>query len=76
METYTVIKKGSQIKRCIQIPKEYLEKELEITIKPHKPKQNISKKLAKLYKKYKDLNPFQSMKDPGAWQREARRGWE
>jgi len=76
METYTVIKKGSQIKRCIQIPKEYLEKDLEITIRPHNPKQNISKKLDKLYNKYKKLTPFQSIKDPGAWQREARRDWE
>lgn len=34
METYTVIKSGNSIKNCINIPLEYVNKELEIIIRP------------------------------------------
>ena len=76
METYTVIKKGSSIRRCIQIPEEFLEQNLEITIKPYRPKMNISKQLERLFKKYQDVKPFESVKEPDEWQREVRRDWE
>ena len=76
MEKYTVIKKGSSIRPCIQIPEEFLDKKLEITIKPYRPKMNISRQLEQLYKKYQDVNPFDSVKDPGEWQQRARHDWE
>jgi len=76
METYTVIKKGSSIRHCIKIPEEFLEENLEITIKPYKPKLNISKQLERLFEKHQDEKPFQSVKEPDEWQREVRRDWE
>jgi hypothetical protein len=76
MKTYTVIKKGSSIQHCIQIPDEFIEEDLEITIKPYRPKQNIGKKLEQLMKKYPNINPFESIKEPSVWQRKARRDWE
>jgi len=75
METYTVIKKGSSIRHCINIPEEFLEKNLEITIKPYKPKMNISKQLERIFIKYQDLKPFESIEEPYEWQREVRRDW-
>ena len=76
METFTVIKKGSSIRRCIQIPEEFIGEDLEITIKPYRPKQDLGKKLEQLLKKYQNVNPFESIKEPGVWQRMARRDWE
>ena len=76
METYRVIKKGTSIQHCIQIPEEFMEEDLEITIKPYRPKKNIGKKLEGLLKKYQDVKPFESIKEPGVWQRKARRDWE
>ena len=76
MEKYTVIKKGSSIQPCIQIPDEFLDEKLEITIKPYRPKMNISRQLQQLFNKYKDVNPFGSVKDPGEWQQRIRHDWE
>ena len=76
MEKYTVIKKGSSIQPCIQIPDEFLDEKLEITIKPYRPKMKISSQLEKLYKKYQGVNPFDSVKDPAEWQQRVRHDWE
>jgi len=76
MEKYTVIKKGSSIQPCIKIPEEFLDEKLEITIKPYRPKINISRQLEQLYKKYQDVNPFDSIKDPAEWQQRVRHDWE
>ena len=76
MEKYTVIKKGSSIRPCIQIPEEFLNEKLEITIKPYRPKMNISRQLEKLYKKYQDAIPFDSVKDPAECQQKIGHDWE
>ena len=76
MEKYTVIKKGSSIRPCIQIPEEFLDEKLEITIKPYRPKMNISRQLEQLFKKYQDINPFDSVEDPGEWQQRVRHDWK
>lgn len=76
MEKYTVIKKGSSIRPCIQIPEEFLDERLEITIKPYRPKRNISRQLEQLFKKYQGINPFDSVENADVWQQRERNGWE
>jgi hypothetical protein len=36
MEIYTIIRKGESIQHCLNIPNEFVDQELEITIKPIK----------------------------------------
>jgi hypothetical protein len=75
METYTIIKKGESIRHCLNIPAEFVDQELEITIKPIKKEREFKKKLALLFEKNKDVNPFQSVIDPVKWEKEQRSEW-
>ena len=43
METYTVIRRGESIYHCISIPPEFVDQELEITIKPTKKGGGLQK---------------------------------
>lgn len=76
METYTIIKKGSNINHCIPIPIEFNDMDLEITIKPVRKGSECRKRIEKLLKKYKNTNPFSKISDPVKWQRETRSDWE
>ncbi|MBN2034918.1 MAG: hypothetical protein JW836_16760 [Deltaproteobacteria bacterium] len=76
METYTIIKKGSSIQHCIKIPKAFLDKELEITIRPYHVKHAYRERIDELYNKYKNVRPFSDIKDSLKWQRKRRREWE
>jgi len=75
METYTVIRRGKSIQHCISIPAEFVDQELEITIKPTKKEGGFKRKLALLFEKNKDIQPFKSIADPVAWQKEQRSDW-
>jgi hypothetical protein len=75
MEEYTVIKKGSGIRRCIQIPDEFLDKDLEIKIRPVAHKEHITEKLQQVYARFEGVNPFASVDDPVEWEREIRSEW-
>ena len=75
METYTVIKKGKSVKRCLNIPSEFINKELEITIKPVRSGGKIRKKIETIMGKYQDIKPFESISDPVKWQRKTRSEW-
>ena len=75
MEEYTVIKKGSTIQHCIQIPDEFLDKDLEIKIRPVIHKGHITEKLKQIYARFEGVNPFASMEDPADWEREIRSEW-
>jgi len=75
MEEYIIIKKGSSIHHCINVPEEFMEKELEIKIRPHHPKSDIQKKIERLFDNNKDIRPFKSINDPMIWQREVRSEW-
>jgi hypothetical protein len=75
METYTIIKKGESIRHCLNIPAEFVDQELEITIKPIKKERRFKKKLALLFEKNKDVKPFQSVIDPVKWEKEQRSEW-
>ncbi len=74
MATYTVIKRGESIRHCLNIPPEFIEQELEITIKPAK-KRRIQKKIEILFKNNQGVKPFESILDPVTWQKEQRSGW-
>ena len=76
MEEYTVIKKGQSIQPCINIPDEFKEIDLEITIRPLRSKGNILSKLEQLFNMNKDVNPFEAIQDVGKWQKELRDEWE
>ena len=76
MKTYTIIKKGSNINHCIPIPSEFSDMDLEITIKPIKKGSDCRKKIEKLLKKNKSINPFGMISDPVKWQKEIRGDWE
>jgi len=75
MEEYIVVKKGSTIQHCIQIPDEFLDKDLEIKIRPVAHKEHIVEKLQQIYARYEGVNPFASISDPAEWQRETRSEW-
>ncbi len=75
MDCITIIKKGENIQHCINIPKELLKENLEITIKPLRKKKGKSIHVKALYVKYKDINPFQSIDNPVQWQHGERNEW-
>lgn len=75
MEEYTVIKKGSTIQHCIQIPDEFLDKDLEIKIRPVAHKERITEKLQQIYARFEGVTPFAFMEDPAEWEREIRSEW-
>ncbi len=75
METYTVIKRGESIQHCLKIPEQFINKELEITIKPVQPGERIRNKIENILDKYKNTKPFKSISDPIKWQRETRSDW-
>lgn len=75
METYTIIKKGENIQHCLKIPAEFVDKELEIIIKPIRKGGNFKKKLELLFNKNRNVHPFASIPDPMEWQKEQRNGW-
>ena len=75
METYTIIKKGKNIRHCLNIPSEFVDKELEITIKPVRMCGDLRKQIERLFQKRPTINPFKSIKDPVKWQEEQRREW-
>jgi len=75
METYTIIKHGKSIQHCLDIPSEFLDKELEITIKPTRKGGGFRNKIELILEKNKGINPFESITDPVAWQKERRREW-
>jgi len=75
METLKVTKTGKSIQRCIEIPDAFLDKELEITIRPISAKKNYRDYIDAIYLKYPDSKPFQAIVDPSQWEREIRREW-
>jgi hypothetical protein len=75
MEEYTVIKRGESILHCIQIPDDFVDKDLEIRIRPVTTRKNLARKVEALLAKYADVNPFDSINDSGEWQREIRGEW-
>ena len=75
MEIYTVIRRGESIQHCISIPPEFVDQELEITIKPTKKRGDSQKRIELLFKDNQGVKPFESIPDPVAWQKELRSGW-
>ena len=75
MGNYTVIKRGENIRHCLNIPPEFVEQELEITIKPVQKRGDSIKKIESLFKNNQDVKPFESILDPAMWQKEQRSGW-
>ena len=75
MQTLKVKKTGKSIQRCIEIPDAYLDKELEITIRPISTKKNYRDDINSIYLRYPDSIPFQEIVDPSHWGREIRREW-
>ncbi len=76
MQEYTVIKKGSSIHKCIKVPADLMDKDLEIRIRPLKEVRKMSRKLISLFEEYPNIKPFQEIKDPQNWQRKMRDEWE
>ncbi|MFP5212653.1 MAG: hypothetical protein ACLGPL_04670 [Acidobacteriota bacterium] len=74
-KSYTVVKKGSSIQHCIEIPEDFVDKDLEITIRPIRPKAKFTERLEHLLKQYEGVNPFEGIEDPVKWQREQRGEW-
>jgi hypothetical protein len=76
MQEYIVIKKGSSIRQCINVPDDFMDMDLEIKIRPLAKAGKISEKLEALYKKFSDVAPFTKLEDPNQWQREIRDEWD
>ena len=75
METIRVVKNGKSIRNCIEIPDAYLDKELEITIRPIPVKKDFGRSISALFSKYPDARPFEEISDPSRWEREIRSEW-
>ena len=75
METLKVVKNGKSIRKCIEIPEAYLDRELEITIRPISAKKNYRDYIDAIYLRYPDSKPFQEIVCPSIWEREIRREW-
>lgn len=75
MQEYVIIRKGSNIRHCINLPDELMDVELEIKIRPLAREGKFSEKLENLYKKYPDIIPFEEIVDPLQWQRKIRDEW-
>ena len=58
----------------VNIPPEFKNIPLEISIKPEKAKKS-RKELEKILKAYKGAKPFSSIIDPVAWQKKTRNDW-
>jgi hypothetical protein len=75
MESYKIIRKGKNVHHCLNIPKELLKEDLEITIRPLIKRKSKSQYLEKIYNAYKGENPFKSVDGPIKWQDEIRDEW-
>jgi len=75
MHEYVVIKKGSSIHHCINLPDDFMDKDLEIQIRPLVKTGKIIEKISNLYKKYPDICPFSKIVDPRQFQRKIRDEW-
>ena len=75
MDEYVVIKKGSSIRHCINIPEDFIDMDLEIKIRPMVKSGRIANQIELLYKKYDGIAPFKKIKDPQKWQRSIRNEW-
>lgn len=75
MQTLRVKKTGKSIQNCIDIPDSYLDRELEITIRPLPAKKRYRDFIDTIYVKYPDSRPFKEIADPCQWEREIRREW-
>jgi len=75
MQEYVVIKKGSSIRHCINVPDDFMDMDLEIKIRPLVKTGKIGKKLEALYNKYPDIAPFGKLGDSKQWQRNIRDEW-
>ncbi len=72
METIRAVKNGKSIRNCIEIPDAYLDKELEITIRPIPVKKDYGRSITALFSKYPNVRPFEEISDPRCWERETR----
>ena len=70
-----IVKNGRSIRKCIEIPDAYLEKELEITIRPIPANQSYRSSIEALFKRYPDTNPFSWITDACQWERGIRSEW-
>ena len=75
--TATVIKTGNSY--ALRVPKKYVEdgnlklgQKADIQLPEVRPKQDRAK-IQRLLKELQALKPFESIKDPAAWQREIRK---
>jgi len=75
MQEYVVIKKGSSIHHCINLPDDFINKDLEIKIRPLVKTGQVVDKIRYLYTKYPDISPFSKISDPQQWQRKIRDEW-
>ena len=75
LETYTVIKKGSSVQHCLKIPPEFINEDLEITIKPIRSGGKIREKIESILEKHKNTKPFNSICNPIEWQKGTRSDW-
>ena len=74
MEEFKIIMNGKKVMPFLNIPPEFKNIPLEISIKPVKAKKS-RKELEKILKAYKGGKPFGSIIDPVGWQKEIRNDW-
>ena len=75
MNTYTIIKKSESVQHCLEIPPEFTNMDLEITIRPIRKQGQFGQRIESVYKRNESMNPFKSISDPSQWQRDVRSDW-
>jgi len=74
MEEFKIIMNGKNVMPFVNIPPEFKNIPLEISIKPAKSKK-LKKELEKILQAYKGEKPFSAIIDPVVWQKETRNDW-
>lgn len=74
MEEYKIIRSGRSLLPFINIPPEFKDINLEITIKPA-VSMNNREKIEIILNRFKDVKPFDSVKNPEEWQKSIRDEW-
>ena len=76
MSELTIIKKGRSLQPCINLPVELQDMDLEVRIRPVRPKADVKQKLKDLFSAHADISPFEDILEADRWQKEIRNEWE
>lgn len=75
MDSYKIFIDGKRLQHILKIPPEFVDINLEVTIKPAEPGETIKQKLETIMAKYSNVKSFKEITDPSEWQKGIRSDW-